>query len=86
MFAASECSRWLDRAAESLPAGVEGQVPIDRAWPIVSVQKRAMKLPMGAMGSTANSQRLPRAFRTACLLIQLRNRATDAAAARMLVG
>ena len=60
--------------------------PIDRAWPIVSVQKRAMKLPMGAMGPTADSQRLPRAFGTARLLVQLRNRPTDADAARMLVG
>ena len=52
----------------------------------MSVQKRAMKLPVGAMGSTADSQRLPSAFGTARLLVQLRNRATDAAAARMLIG
>ena len=60
--------------------------PIDRAWPIVSVPKRAMKLPMGAMGSAADPQRLPRAFGTARSLVQLRNRLSDAAAARMLVG
>ena len=41
------------------------------SWPIVSVQDRAVKLPMGAMGSTANLQRLPRAFGIACLLVQL---------------